>query len=917
MKKWLLLILSSTILVSLILSCSTKKNTWASRQYHNLTARFNVNFNAKESLKEADKKVEAIYPKTFDEILPVFAFLYPNAPEEVSFELERTITKSNTLIAKHSITAKPKRKGNTAEDRKFYNQKEFNNMVDDAYLYIGKAKMYMHLFDEAFLVFESISLTYPNQNTKYENQLWLAFANFERGYPEQTQEILAKLAKAQEKDIDFPRNLLPQINALQAHIHIKNQEYEQAIPYLTKSLDKTSKKNTKVRYTFILGQLYERTGNRSMATSFYNKVAKMNVPYEVRFAALMKVANTMDNLAEEKELEKLYKKMLADKENQEFADQLYFALGNLAKKQGDNEQAYMYYRKSIEAYDGNDTQKGLSSLTLANLALAQESYVNAFNYADSASQLLNGHVRYQEASDLSARLKTLAKNLAIVQQEDSLQNIANMSNAERQKFSSEQAAAFMAKERATQETVTAPVNSIFQANIQQNRQSAQGRSSQWYFYNSSAMNQGAADFKMRWGQRKLEDNWRRKNKSSVSIAEATPEEEPLMARVADSTRGTNAMLTPKDAGYYLRDVPLTEEAINASNALIEKALFGAAVAFRNDLKNNQKSLETFEELLRRFPNSPDLASIYFNMYSIYVEEGNMAKATAYKERLQTEFPNEKYTLSILNPNYLAELQNREKAAEERYNEALALYRAGNNAAALALINQAVNEYKGTEAEANFALLAVLATSHDGNITGYKQALKDVATAYPSTGASKTALAIIAEVEKNKLRLLAGSTNEQKSTSTSTDEGRENRTGENTTASQSPTTIEGSYTFNENEEHVVLIVFNSKAELNQHLFDIAVFNAENYLDRNYNFTEEKDIDASKSIVVIQSFKNKREVMDYYNDLLNRASLFKEINPETFVSTVISKSNLEVLRRSKSIADYIQFFKKYYTSADGKN
>ena len=41
----------------------------------------------------------------------------------------------------------------------------------------------------------------------------------------------------------------------------------------------------------------------------------------------------------------------------------------------------------------------------------------------------------------------------------------------------------------------------------------------WYFYNPSAISLGYSEFNTRWGNRKLEDNWRRKNKEDMTDPE--------------------------------------------------------------------------------------------------------------------------------------------------------------------------------------------------------------------------------------------------------------------------------------------------------------------------------------------------------------------------------------------------------------
>ena len=41
----------------------------------------------------------------------------------------------------------------------------------------------------------------------------------------------------------------------------------------------------------------------------------------------------------------------------------------------------------------------------------------------------------------------------------------------------------------------------------------------WYFYNTGTRNAGKAEFQRRWGSRKLEDDWRRRNKATFSMSD--------------------------------------------------------------------------------------------------------------------------------------------------------------------------------------------------------------------------------------------------------------------------------------------------------------------------------------------------------------------------------------------------------------
>ena len=60
----------------------------------------------------------------------------------------------------------------------------------------------------------------------------------------------------------------------------------------------------------------------------------------------------------------------------------------------------------------------------------------------------------------------------------------------------------------------------------------------WYFYNQGTEQQGRTEFQKRWGSRKLEDDWRRRNKASFSFDDfetSYDDEESENSAPADST----------------------------------------------------------------------------------------------------------------------------------------------------------------------------------------------------------------------------------------------------------------------------------------------------------------------------------------------------------------------------------------------
>ena len=141
MSKFRYLFISILSVLLIFSSCSTKKNTIASRSYHNLTAHYNVYFNGKESYKKGLKRLEQNYKEDYTVLLPVFQFPNAEAATNAVADMDRTIKKASKTIVLHSITAKPDiKKGiKTQKQKEFYNKREYNKWIDDAYLLMGKA----------------------------------------------------------------------------------------------------------------------------------------------------------------------------------------------------------------------------------------------------------------------------------------------------------------------------------------------------------------------------------------------------------------------------------------------------------------------------------------------------------------------------------------------------------------------------------------------------------------------------------------------------------------------------------------------------------------------------------------------------------------------------------------------------------
>ena len=115
---------------------------------------------------------------------------------------------------------------------------------------------------------------------------------------------------------------------------------------LTNQLNLFQGKGPRYRLTYLLAQLYEKTGDGAKATSLYREVVKMNPPYDVEFNARINIAGVFDvNSGNPQEIRRELERMLKDSKNKDFQDQIYFALGNMSMKEGNEAEALEYYQK--------------------------------------------------------------------------------------------------------------------------------------------------------------------------------------------------------------------------------------------------------------------------------------------------------------------------------------------------------------------------------------------------------------------------------------------------------------------------------------------------------------------------------------------------------------------------------------------
>lgn len=899
MKKENLYILFLILVASfLIAGCSTEKNTLATRSFHNMNARYNAYFNGNESFKQGVKKVDKALVDDYSRILPIFSYSNPIAAKTCYGEMDKAIKKASKVIKLHSITAKPKHKSGESlskEDKEFYNKSEYCKWVDESYLLLGKAHLYNHDFTSAAEAFEYVIKEFSYEPIKYDALIWLARAYNESGKYNKAKEVLERL----DGDDKFPKRLKQDLSTTYADYYLKQKQFDDAISRIKVAIDYTKKRNLKARYKFILAQLYQKYNQYNNATNLYSEVIKINPQYEMTFNAQINRATSYDlESGNSKEIKKELNKMLKDDKNIDYQDQIYFALANILYKEKDIEGALTNYKLSISKSVSNTSQKALSYLSIGDIYFNKPEYKPAQMYYDSAVALLpTDYPDYDKLYQKSKILNELVLYATTVELQDSLQKLAKMSEKERNRIVDAIIQKIKDEENRIKQEEQQQHNNATQVNMNQQNISRTNLvgAGKWYFYNPSSLSFGQSEFKKKWGQRKNEDNWRRKNKNIVNDQIVSDEE-------GEDSENNN---TPKasdlkNRDYYLKNIPMTDSAIAKSNKKIEDALYKLGVLYKEKMEDYPLSILTFEELVKRFPKSEYLLSSYYELMNLNKLTKNTERENYYKNIIINQFPKSNYAKMLTNPNYFKEFEAKTKDLNDFYSQT---YNDFNNRNYQKVINNysvADSMYKNNNLMPKFMLLKAMSYGGIGDINSYKACLKDIISKYPKKEEEKSAKDLLAFLEKGKIN---SSTNNNQSIVDSTNTN-------NNVITKKEKKEEKIYNLDENLAHYyILVVENKVINVNQIKYNIVNFNTDNYSLSDFKVSA-LILSDKYQIITVKSLPNKKDAVQYFKRIKEEITIFQDLIQTEFYQFVITNDNYTNFYYDKDVNKYLKFFNKNY-------
>ena len=722
MKLRFKLIISTLLGGVLFNACSTKKDALINRNWHALNTKYNVLYNGNIAFEEGRDELNATYQDNYWEILPVERItireeiILDSENKNPKFEIAEE--KATKAIQKHSMDIK---------------DEERNPQTDEAFLLLGKTRYFEQRFLPALEAFNYILRKYPKSDKLNEASIWREKVNIRLENDELALKNFKRLFKYELlKDQEYA-----DARAMMAQAYINLSKIDTAVQQLKIASAYTKKNPEKGRYYYIIGQLYNELGHKDSANYAFDKVIELNrkSPREYMINAhLQKIQNIPVTKENKLELFEYLTELEEDRENRPFLDKIYRQIAEYHLANKSDSLAIAYFNKSLRNTQNKPQLNALNYENLGEFNFDKNEYKIAGAYYDSTLINLSENTKkYRAIKKKLDNLEDVISYEDIVQKADSVITLYNMPI-------DKQFAYFGAYIKQLKEKDSLASKKEFERqtkgiNAFAETKAGKQNKGKFYFYNITSLGYGKTDFKTRWGDRGLEDNWRWANKNSS---------EGIEEQLADNATQENVPITEEEkysVDFYMKQIPTDIAIIDSLKTERNLANYQLGLIYKEKFKENLLAAGKLEKVLNSDPEERLILPSKYNLYKIYEESGSPLMAQM-KNNIITNHPDSRYAEILLNPQ--AVLEGDTDSPDAKYAE---LYRQFTNQEYLKVITgseENISKFTGDPIVPKLELLKANAIGRIQGYTAFEEALNYVALNYPNNPEGKKAKEIIAD-----------------------------------------------------------------------------------------------------------------------------------------------------------------------------
>ena len=904
---------------------SMLKKRWSPKRrfFQNSFTHYNYYYNANRKMQEALANMQRTKKENYDSLIGLYPFDPNRDSSSMSSDMDTIVRKISVAIQIHDPRVK---------------------WSNDLYLLLGEAYYYRGRYDNAATAFryiiskdeaeqkkknaqdgysgvhkkEAPSIVAEEKKSRFdflkhksvhnESILWLARTYTEAHQVENAEAILSLL----ESDAKLPEDLKGRLAIEKAFANLADNNQAEAVKQLLVAQDDNNLPYwLRMRSAFITAQILQREGEYQASATSYEKVLTYYPKIEMDFYCRKYIAfNKLQAGDDVAEAMKPLKKVLNDGKYVNYYDQVYYVLGQLAIKANQNDQAITYFSKSANTPKAAKKQKAISFAALGDVYYASSNYTGAKSAYDSAAKYASSASKEASVAAAVQRGKGLEEVVApakVIHEQDSLMDLAAMTHKEQLSVVRDY---LRYLEKLQEDSISNAENSGVAAVAAAATDDDKSGDS-WYFSNPTTMSQGSSDFKRKFGNRPLTDNWRRA--AAISNSSASSGEDDL-ATGNDKSSGL-----PTEESLLAR-IPNTPQQKDLSAKVEARAYILLAKAYVKQLEDYTMANNTLDTLDMRFPKNNVKEEELYLRYQIAMKQNKLDKAKMYSDELLAKYPTSQYAGNV-RPR-TSESTGDERIAGQKvadyFDETYTLIMQHQYTEALMRIDNSKKQYNNPTYKKRFDIAEAMANAGSGDFDKADSLISKFMRTYPTDTLTPWAAEVkqhIKEVRNGGLpswyddAVLASKNASRADSAAALAKVAAAKAAKVAAVKAAGPVIPDKYAYNADSAHYCIIVLpgidSRTGPLKQSIKDL---NASRHDSDNINVVLDM-YSIGQGVLVMEHFPNAAAAESYRDDLLANGT-FTGYAPEEIHVEVISAFNYRKMFADKNADTYLSFYSANY-------
>ncbi|HRD53386.1 MAG TPA: hypothetical protein PKY96_12140, partial [Flavobacteriales bacterium] len=344
----------------------------------------------------------------------------------------------------------------------------------------------------------------------------------------------------------------------------------------------------------------------------------------------------------------------------------------------------------------------------------------------------------------------------------------------------------------------------------------------------------------------------------------------------------------KDPESYLRDIPKDEAELAASNGRICGALYTSGMIYKEQLKDIDNAIESFEVLNNRFDECQYTPESHYQLYRIYLakerDESYFSPdgfgSETYKNIILERWPNSQFARLVRDPNLLQADAERRAAEEAAYREVYRMFRDRAYFPTITACDHVILDEPNNHFRPKYHFLKAMAIGGTRNVPEYRSALTVVRDEYPGTEEAARAEELLASLDG-----AGGGAPKPKAPSGT------------------------SYAKDDGPQTYVVVVPVAGTDIDLMRAAVSDFNAA-YFGHTPLQVSGSMLDTERRLILITPLPTKAKAMEYHNLFYGNEDMLQGLADQGYPAFAISQANYPAFFKAKDVAGYQAFFQQNY-------